>query len=616
MQEQLVVWNEEAELLRRAAAPRIEWFPVSRHAAALQPLIWLLACVPILVALLQTPWSEESAQWGLRSLRLLTATTWGEFLDPGDSLPDGPLNMEPPLMTWISAGTLYCLGPSHLASVILPAVICVFGYVIVAYSISYSLGGAWLGLLTAILVATHRYTHHLVHLPTSTTLGLLCSSISLWSFQRHIDGKATVWSGWLLMGGMALGCCFLSNGPLTLATLFISALYVSTVPKCGTLLRRIVPLNRKAGCADWRSWKSFTIWVTLGILIGGWWPIMMSVLHGSAFWTVWLALIAEPQSVLVQIDRVDDWAEQSKIWFRATAELMPLMSGFVVLGCFRIWRIVWKNQEPAQRRAQYFLMLWSIVAVVLWQFSLLGLDLLFLKRSTWTGFLVLPASMLAAGGLLEIGERRAGFGAALNAYGFGVFITVWRYRGLWLDVSKFWNQFALVAWLAVLFGLCFWLTFRFIFGHELRQRGLVRVGIWSLLLIHCAWGIELLPLSLEPRSPSGQQPLLQFWTDLRNWRAKHSESGSSTGELVLMTSDRSQRLQYVVQSVWPHRSFKRVSSWDAIPPQIPNSGSRVIVTYGSQDLLLPSASTSQSPLVPIIASRIYREGELTAYELH
>ncbi|MDB5391045.1 MAG: hypothetical protein JWM11_6691 [Planctomycetaceae bacterium] len=616
MQEQLVVWNEESELLQRAATPRIEWFPVPRHAAALQPLIWLLACVPILVALLQTPWTEESAQWGLRSLRLLSAAEWGDFLDPGDTRPDGTLRLESPLMTWISAASLSSLGPSHLVSVILPAIVCVFAYVMVAYAISFSLGGAWVGLLTAFLVATHPDTWRLVHRPTSLTVGLLCSIVSLWSFQRHIDSKSTVWSRWLLTGSIALGGCFLSHGPLTLVTLFLSVLYVTSVPKCGTMSRRIIPLNRKAGCPDWRSWKSFAVWLASGMLIGGWWPLMMSLLHGSEFWTVWIGMVADAPATVIPIDQIHNWSEQAKFWFRETAALMPLMSGFVLLGGYRMWRIVWKNQEPAQRRAQYFLMLWMLAAVVLWQFSLLGFEISFLKRSTWTSYVVLPASMLAAGGLLEIGERRAGFGTALAAYGVGVAVAVWRYRGLWLDVSKFWNQFALVVSLAILFGGCFWLTLRFIYGNELRQRGLVRGGIWSLLLVHCAWGINLLPLNLEPRVPSGQQPLLQFWTDLRNWRGEHPESIHESGELILMTSDKSQRLQYVVQSVWPHREFKRVSSWDAIPPPHPHSGSRVIVTYGSQDLLLPSASTAESPLVPIIASRIYRDGELTAYELH
>jgi hypothetical protein len=615
MQEQLVIWNEESELLRRAAAPQIEWFPVPRHAAALRPLMWLAACVPILIALLQTPWSEESAQWGLRSLRLLSASEWSEFLDPGDATPDGPLQQESPLMTWISAGTFSVLGPPHLVSVVLPSIVCVFAYVMVSYGVAFWLGGAWLGLLTAILVATHPVTQHLVHLPTSMTLGLLCSAVSLWCFQRHLDSKLTVWSDRLLMGSVALGGCFLSSGPLMVVTLLICALYVVSVPKCGTL-RRMVPLNRKAGCADWRLWKSFFVWLALGVLVGGWWPLMMSLLHGSEFWTVWLGLIAEPPSPMNLVDSIDEWADRFKFWFRATAALMPLMSGFVALGGYRMWRIVWKNQEPAQRRAQYFLMLWTIVAVVLWQLSMFGFDLTFLRRSTWTGFVVLPISMLAAGGLLEIGERRANFSTALAAYGAGVAVAVWRYRGVWLDVSKFWNQFALVVGLAALFGACFWLTFRFIYGHELRQRGLVRGGIWGLLLVHCAWGINLLPLSLEPRVSSGQQPLLQFWRDLRDWRAKHPDAAHDTGELVLLTSDKSQRLQFVVQSVWPRRDFKRVASWDAITPQLPNAGSRVIVTYGSQDLLLPSASTAQAPIVPIIASRIYREGELTAYELH
>jgi hypothetical protein len=615
MQEQLVVWNEDAELLRRAATPRIEWFPAPRLAAALRPLVWLLACVPILAALLQTPWSEESAQWGLRSLRLLSVSDWGGFLDPGDSVPDGSLQMECPLMTWASAATMSTLGPSHLASVILPSVVCVFIYVVVSYAIAAWLGGAWLGMLTAILIAAHPQTQHLVHLPTCVTLGLLCSTISLWCFQRHIDGKTTVWSGWLLAGSVALGCCFLSNGPLTLVTLFISVVYVTSVPKCATLLRRMVPLNRKAGCSDWRSWKSFLVWLGLGLLVGGWWPLMMGLLHGSEFWTAWFALISDVPGNLLPSRQIDGWAERSKLWFRATAALMPLMTGFVALGVHRMWRIVWKNQEPAQRRAQHFLMLWSGVAFALWQLSLFDFGPVFLNPSVWTSFVVLPVSMLAAGGILEIGERQAGFLSALAACSLGLVVAVWRYRGLWVDASQFWGQFALVSGIAIIFGVSAWLTMRFIYGNELRQRTLIRSGIWALLLIHASFGLNLVRLSHKPHVSERQQPLLQFWTDLRKWRARHPDMLHDVGELVLMTSDKSLRLQYVVQSVWPRRDFKRVSSWDAIPPRQSQAGSRVIVTYGSQDLLLPTSSTATAPLVPIISSRIYRDGELTAYEM-
>lgn len=616
MQEQLVVWNDETELLKRAATPRIEWFPVPRHAAALKPLIWLLAAVPILVALLQTPWSEETAQWGLRSLRLLNVIDWSDFLDPGDPEPDGPLNMEPPLMTWVSAGTLYCLGPAHLASLLIPAILCVFSYVVVVYLLAYALGGAWLALLTSILVATHPLTQQLVHRPTSTTLGLLCSVISLWCFQRHLDGKTTTWSARLILSSLGLGICVLSSGPLSLVTVGIGILYVCTVPKCGTLPRRIIPLNRKADCTDWRSWKSLAIWIGLAMLIGGWWPLMMGSLHGVDFWSNWLGLLDDVPGGNAADDTIATWWERSKYWFRSTAAIMPLMSGFIFLGAYRMWRIVWKNQQPTQRRSQHFLMIWVTTAVLLWQLSLFGVPISFFSRATWTMFGLLPLSLLAAGGLLEIGERRAGFHTALIAYGVGVFVAVWRYRGLWLDVSKFWNQFALLAALSILFGTCFWLTFRFIFGNEFRQRGLVRGGIWGLFAIHCAWGVGLLPLNFESPPPSGQEPLLQFWADLRIWRSRQPPVSNMDRELYLITGSPSHRLQYVVQSVWPRRELKRITSWDAIPSRLPNSASRVIVTYGSQDLLLPNATAIKEPLNPIIVSRIYRDGELTAYEMH
>lgn len=615
MQEQLTVWNDEADLLRRAVPPQKEWFPVPRRAGAMQPLVWLLALVPILFAGVRAPWTEDAARWGLRSLKLLSADEWGEFLDPGDVAPGGALTYEPPLMTWLTAASIWSAGPSQPSAVIFPAAMCVFLIVVVSFEMARTLGGAWLGLLTAVLVATHPITQQLVQQPTAATLGLAMSLLTLWSLLRHLESGGATWSRWLLLGCMFWGLCLMSSGPLAIVNLAIVTIYLATAPKCSVGGRRIIPLNRKAGCTDWRQWKSLFIWVTIGIVVGGWWPLMMGSLHGSDFWAVWLGLYTKSPPTPLLTPDVENWVEGSKIWFRHSAAILPLLSGFVILGAYRMVRIVFRNEEPLRRRGQYFLLIWSAVSLCLWMFSVLSTDLALFQRSLWTAFLLIPLAILAAGGLQEIGERRAGFGVTLSAYGFGVLVAIWRYRGAWLDASKLSHQFALVAVLIILFAASLWLTMRFIHGYESRQRWLVQGGIWGLLLAHCVWGATFLSSGPLAATSALEQPLLQFWTDLRTFRAAQPAPVVG-GELILMTSKPpSSRLHYLVQSVWPRRALKFASGWESVTPRRPGSPSRIVVTYGKRELIRPSKPGDSTALVPIVPPRLYQQGELSAYDL-
>ncbi len=612
MQEQLTVWNDEADLLRRAVAPQVEWFPVPRRAAAMQPLVWLLALVPILFAGVRAPWTEDAARWGLRSLKLLSADGWGEFLDPGDVTANGALVYEPPLMTWLTAASIWCAGPSQPSAVIFPAAICVFLIVVVSFELARTLGGAWLGLLTAVLVATHPITQQLVQQPTAATLGLTMSLLTLWSLLRHLESGRSTWSRWLLLGSIFWGLGLMSSGPLSIVTLTIVIVYLATAPKCTVTGRRVIPLNRRAGCTDWRQWKSLFVWIIVGILIGGWWPLMMGSMHGSEFWAVWLGLFTKSTPTPVLQPEVENWVEGSKIWFRHSAAILPLLSGFVILGAYRMLRIVVRNEEPLRRRSQHFLLIWSAVSLCMWILSVLSSEVVLFQRSLWTAFLLIPLAILASGGLIEIGERRAGFGATLAAYGFGVLIAIWRYRGTWLDASKLSHQFALIVAIAVVFAASLWLTMRFIHGFESRQRWLVQGGIWGLLVAHCLWGATFLSAGPLASTSAREQPLLQFWTDLRTWRAAQPPQPPIGGELILMTTQApSSRLHYLVQSVWPHRVLKLATGWESVTPRRPDSPSRIIVTYGKREMIRPSKPGDSAALVPIVPPRLYQQSELS-----
>lgn len=612
MQEQLTAWTDEADLLRRAAPPRADWFPVPRQADSMQPLVWLLALVPILFVIVRSPWTEPAARWGLRSLKLLSADGWNDFLDPGDITPDGALSYEPPLMTWCTAGAIWCAGSSQPLAVIFPAAVCVFLMVAVGYQFARALGGPWLGLLTALLLATHPVTQQLVQQPTAGTMGLAMAMATLWCLYCHLESATAVWSRWLWLGGFTWGLCLISNAPLAVLCLLVVCLYQLFIPKSGVTGRRIIPLNRKSTWVDWRQWKGLLIWCSIGILVGGWWPLMMGALHGPDFWSVWSGMTSRAPAPSLLPSEVELWLEGSHAWF--PPGILPLLSGFVFLGLYRMVRIVFFNEEPSQRRGQSYLMILTLVTGIMWMLSLSGHDWNLFQWHLWTAFLLVPLCILAGSGFLEIGERQAGFGATLAAYALGVVVAVWQYYGMWFEPTRTSHHTTLIVSLVMLFACCFWLTQRFIHGDENRQRWLIQAGIWGLLIAHCLWGINFLSTGPWIKSSEAEQPLLQFWSDLRTWRADQPASIAGD-ELILITAHPpSSRLHYIVQSVWPRRTLQFATNWSGL--NVPRRGqSRIVVTYGKREVMRPSSPGQSTGPIPIIPPRIYHQAELTAYEL-
>lgn len=603
MQEQLTVWNDEADLLRRAAPPRAEWFPVPQRADSMQPLVWLLALIPILFVIVRSPWTEGAARWGLRSIKLLSADEWSEFLDPGDVAADGALNYEPPLMTWCTTGAIWCAGSSQPLAVIFPAAVCVFLIVAVGYQLARAIGGPWMGLLTAVLLATHPITQQLVQQPTAGTMGLATALTTLWCLFCHLESGPAVGSPWLWLGSFTWGLCLMSNGPLAVVCLLVVGLYQAFAPKLGVTGRRIIPLNRKAGWVDWRQWKALLIWCSIGLLVGGWWPLMMGTLHGAEFWSVWTGMTSRaPATQMLHYEIA-----------------MPLLSGFVLLGLYRLIRIVFFNEEPSQRRGQCFLMFLILVSGSMWIMSEAGHDWNLFQRQLWTAFLLFPLAIVAAGGFLEIGERQVGFRLTLFAYALGVLIAIWPYFRAQVEVDRapgfLVTRVALILGMGLLFGLCFWLTQRFIHGDENRQRWLVQGGIWGLLIAHCVWGVNDLSVGPLVLDSVDERPLLQFWSDLRTWRT--DQPSSSAGDELILVAARtpSSRLHYIVQSVWPRRTLKFSRNWDGLLAARRGTKSRIVITYGKREVIRPNTPGQTSAPVPIVPPRIYDQAELTAYEL-
>src|SRR5690606_2713288 len=91
----------------------------------------------------------------------------------------------------------------------------------------------------------------------------------------------------LLAGGVALGLCLLSGGPLAAAVFLVLLVHIlahpipATASQPGPLRRAVVPAKAPA----LRS--LFALGLT-GFAVGGWWVMMMSSRYGLEFWSGWL----------------------------------------------------------------------------------------------------------------------------------------------------------------------------------------------------------------------------------------------------------------------------------------------------------------------------------------
>lgn len=614
MLEKLAVWTDDSELLHRASAPQREWYPRSSHAGALQPLAWLVALLPIAISYIRLPWTDAAAQWGLRGLGLLSTYNWSDYLNPAAKLTGDNLSIQPPLMTWLTAIGMTLLGPDHPWVVVLISNLCAFSIVILSLYLARDLGGAWQAVLTCIFVATHPVMPYLAQSPTASTLALTGSLLTIWSFYRHLETRAIVWSRWMWPAVLGLAAMLLTNGALAAVTILILFTFVLISPRLETGTRRIMPVTRRTGHAYWRETKSLFVCLAAGVTLGGWWAGLMFLQYSREFLAPWLGITSEATSTLYLHASDLPWYEL-RTWFRLTGALLPLMSGFMVLGGYRLVRIVFREPASNLLRPHVFLLVWTSISILVWGLSLVRIQGMSLDRFVWTVLMIIPLSLLAAEGFNEIGERRAGFTTVLAVFAFGILVLISRFRALLLDPAEFTHQLILALLLCVVFSLLFWLAFRFIWGHEIRQTLVVRWGTWTLILCHCLWNLSGISHRQWMESSEPERALLQFWQDLRMWKAANPLSPDAPGDVILMTNAKpTDRLQYVVQSLWPRREFHQVQNWESMTRWVPTAGPRLLVVYGERQMIRPSSPGDSSTLAPVVPPRIYRRGELSAYE--
>ena len=216
---------DDGTLRRLAREPARPLFPLLAKAEAMVPLVVVFAFLPALYAVENRTLSETGAWEGLIGLRCFAAANFSDLVDPAVLAPGNPLRYEPPLASWLTALSMTAFGVRQAAGLVAPAYLCTAGLIVAGYILGRRLGGEALGLVTAMLLAFNPQVLAGAQEPVPQSAGCLFAVLALAGAVAHWQKSSAVMSYQLLLGGIALGLCLLTAGPMAAAIVVIILIY-------------------------------------------------------------------------------------------------------------------------------------------------------------------------------------------------------------------------------------------------------------------------------------------------------------------------------------------------------------------------------------------------------
>lgn len=415
---------DDTQLVLMARKPAAEMFPLLRRTSALAPLLMLVCALPPLAVLQTRNHEEADALWGLRAIELKSVPIETQIVSPPREGAAGALRSQPPLGTWLTTALLLLTGSTSSLSLIAVSYVAtaasVFMFVqVLRVAVSEKAGfwGAILGGFQAsLLVLAGRCG------PSS--LGVFFALTAMWGFLAHLErGARRSWLR-LLGGGVALGACVLSGGPLATGVVLILLLYVLGLR--GQTLSRKQWSGPKpiAVWAGWPALKSLCLFVLVGLLVGGWWPILRHRDEPNflANWPLGVAeaTVSDLPSTTISVPSIEGEAT-------AFVRLLPLLGPMLALTLFGMIRsglAAAISQNEHRRRGQMLLLAWILVSGAAW-WSLTGQpNASPFVIGLWEALLSLGLAGVGAVCLDDIAMRRISMPVVVSVAVVGVLILV------------------------------------------------------------------------------------------------------------------------------------------------------------------------------------------------
>ena len=539
----------DSALLKAAATPRTRLFPILSRASAFAPLIVVCCVLPAIRLLAEPTLNEEASLWGLRSLAVASATTYVELLEPGLNEQGQPLIFQPPLAAWSNGLVIRILGPSQVLSSSLVSLVATGIAIWLTTRLAWRMGGANTSLIAALLMCSHPQVLELAITPTNGSVGFCLLLASVFGFQRHLEGKSTSVSSNLIIGSAAWGLALLAVGPPAIIVPLVF-LFHAFNQKFGIQPEFAGRSFRNQIVQGWPVLRSTFIFTGIGLLIGGWWEIVMAAKYGGVFWTSWWTSF--PAVCLT--NGTNEWRcdirpllqPSWQEWFIRNA----LLVGWMIVGLERAWHECRSpSSELARRRYQLLVLWWMIafVARILAQLEMISFNVC---TSVWDLALVMPTLLLAALGFGTLIERSVSRRGEFCLMILLVCLAVTRISTSWLTGL---SSAALVAVLLVCGPMLFRVPGRTETGwSEKGWRQLLQITVYASLFACLSFGFG------DQCSPSTDEPRL---AELRSRLAAFPDVRRVS---LLVTRDPVPvTLRYLLRCRWPQAEVGTSEGWDA-----------------------------------------------------
>jgi len=579
----------DSELVRLAAAQRAELFPVFRRIVSFGPLVVLLAVVPGLYALIENPdLPDLGALWGLKSIEVLTGDGLGSRLDP----PSAPeLRWQNPLGSWLTAASMWIIGPSRPLSLILVGYLAHAAVVGSCFVLTRRLFDERFGFWVTVMLACHGPFLQQIDNPVPNALGLWLGIVALWGFVAHLDEGEGVVSWYLLAGGVALGACLISGGPLALAVTLVLLLYVLSLRGEQVQTKRAETVVRKRFWVGRPALKSLAAWILTGFAVGGWWVLMMSSYYGSEFRSAWLMGRQFVQHV------PSEWTGVAS----RLLDQLGLLAGFVFLGIWQTARELLLSDDETRRRPLYFLVAWAGVGLLVWQ-AAPRLGAAPNVIDVWASFFVLAFITLAAVGVESIVARRFSVWqvAAVVTAAIGVQAA---HRTDATVVPAIWLGLGIFVVGTASWGLQRWCGHR-----EPRRRQMLSALVIAPILAN-AW----LGLAAVRSEHDGHD-------DLR-WFAQGVAGVNHIGVCLIVSADPPPpQLSFSARSLWPDAQVELIEQWDQaadmlLADALESNQPVLLVEWGSRESKLANMRVDSVEIEQIAQPRQLRSRELKTFLL-
>ncbi len=421
---------DDAKLLQMAVSPRRKLFPTLSRASAFAPLIVVCCIVPSLLLLGDPVLNEEASIWGLRNLSVANSTSIAETLEPGLGESGQPLMFQPPLVAWLNGSVIRLLGPSSPFSFSLVSLVATGVAIWLTTRCAWRVGGANTALIAALLMCSHPFVLESAISPVNGPAGYCLLLTSVFGLQRHQEGNRPGFSLSLLLGGFVWGLALLAIGPVAFSVPLIFAVHAfnpfsrpQADPVTGIAQRRFAE-SRRGQC-------SVAIFAGIGLLVGGWWEVLMLLQYGTPFLRSWWSSLAVEFVTGGNADWQCDLNPHMQPNWREWLTQSAMLLGWMIVGLERAWHEWYRPHDERSRQRCQLLMLWwwiTFCGRVLAEFCGLWMPA---NTAVWNAALLVPVILLASLGIGSLIERAVSRRGEFFLIVLMVSLTVWRLTMSW-----------------------------------------------------------------------------------------------------------------------------------------------------------------------------------------